>query len=276
MLEKRAWALKRLDHLRRALMLEPRGHADMYGALLTEPVTPRRARRRAVHAQRRLEHDVRPRHHRGHDHRDRACVDLAGAPAPERRHASANRRGADRYDTPAGPVQRARISRITASPCVGRVPQRRVVRVRAVLLVTVGGRKIPVDVAFGGAFYAIVDAEAAGVPIEPRGCPSCAAGHVDRARGRALRRVVHPNDAGLEGIYGTIFTCAGAAARRAPAQRHDLRGRRSRSLAVRHRDAAVMAVLNEMGLLLDDVPFVHESIVGTHVPRPRRRSRRGG
>src|SRR5206468_7094744 len=28
------------DHLRRALMLEPRGHADMYGAVLTEPVSP--------------------------------------------------------------------------------------------------------------------------------------------------------------------------------------------------------------------------------------------
>ena len=40
MLEKRAWAQKRLDHLRRAVMLEPRGHADMYGALLTEPVHP--------------------------------------------------------------------------------------------------------------------------------------------------------------------------------------------------------------------------------------------
>src|SRR5918998_5934599 len=40
MLEKRAWAQKRLDHLRRSIMLEPRGHADMYGALLTEPVTP--------------------------------------------------------------------------------------------------------------------------------------------------------------------------------------------------------------------------------------------
>ena len=38
MLEKRAWAMKRLDHLRKALILEPRGHTDMYGALLTEPV----------------------------------------------------------------------------------------------------------------------------------------------------------------------------------------------------------------------------------------------
>src|SRR5688500_19900142 len=40
MLEKRAWALKRLDHLRKGLILEPRGHTDMYGALLTEAVTP--------------------------------------------------------------------------------------------------------------------------------------------------------------------------------------------------------------------------------------------
>src|SRR5438034_10524066 len=40
MLEKREWLKKRADHLRRALMLEPRGHADMYGAILTEPVAP--------------------------------------------------------------------------------------------------------------------------------------------------------------------------------------------------------------------------------------------
>ena len=39
MLEKRAWAQKRLDHFRKSLILEPRGHIDMYGALLTEAVT---------------------------------------------------------------------------------------------------------------------------------------------------------------------------------------------------------------------------------------------
>src|SRR5438309_9074779 len=39
-LEKRRFAREHLDHLRRALMFEPRGHADMYGAILTEPVTP--------------------------------------------------------------------------------------------------------------------------------------------------------------------------------------------------------------------------------------------
>src|SRR6059036_1743589 len=40
MLDKREWVRKKADHLRRTLMLEPRGHADMYGAVLTEPVAP--------------------------------------------------------------------------------------------------------------------------------------------------------------------------------------------------------------------------------------------
>jgi len=37
MLAKREWVRTYADHLRRALMLEPRGHADMYGAILTSP-----------------------------------------------------------------------------------------------------------------------------------------------------------------------------------------------------------------------------------------------
>src|SRR5687768_3115115 len=39
-LEQREYVRKKHDHLRRALMLEPRGHADMYGALLTPPERP--------------------------------------------------------------------------------------------------------------------------------------------------------------------------------------------------------------------------------------------
>ena len=39
-LQRRAFAKQHLDHLRRMLMLEPRGHADMYGALLMPPATP--------------------------------------------------------------------------------------------------------------------------------------------------------------------------------------------------------------------------------------------
>jgi len=39
-LEKRHYVRQNLDHLRTAIMWEPRGHADMYGCLVTEPVTP--------------------------------------------------------------------------------------------------------------------------------------------------------------------------------------------------------------------------------------------
>ena len=35
--EKKEWLEKNLDYLRTALMLEPRGHNDMFGAILTEP-----------------------------------------------------------------------------------------------------------------------------------------------------------------------------------------------------------------------------------------------
>ncbi len=40
-LDKRRYAREHLDHLRRFLLFEPRGHADMYGALLVEPSLPK-------------------------------------------------------------------------------------------------------------------------------------------------------------------------------------------------------------------------------------------
>jgi trans-L-3-hydroxyproline dehydratase len=39
-LSKRQYARENLDYLRKALLWEPRGHADMYGCIVTEPVTP--------------------------------------------------------------------------------------------------------------------------------------------------------------------------------------------------------------------------------------------
>jgi len=39
-LAKRRYAKEHLDHLRTALMWEPRGHADMYGCIMTAPTTP--------------------------------------------------------------------------------------------------------------------------------------------------------------------------------------------------------------------------------------------
>ena len=39
-LEKRRFFRENFDHIRTGTMFEPRGHADMYGAVLTEPTTP--------------------------------------------------------------------------------------------------------------------------------------------------------------------------------------------------------------------------------------------
>ena len=39
-LERRKFMAEHYDDLRRVLLFEPRGHADMYGAILMPPVTP--------------------------------------------------------------------------------------------------------------------------------------------------------------------------------------------------------------------------------------------
>jgi trans-L-3-hydroxyproline dehydratase len=275
MLEKRAWATKRLDHLRKALILEPRGHTDMYGALLTEPVT------RDANAGILFMHNEGWSTMCGHGiiavttiAIERSLIWLA--PQPSAGGGAADDPGTAvgkptsaeiRYDTPAGLVHaRAQLSHYGDSVRVESVAFRNVASFvfEPSLMVPVGGRKIPVDVAFGGAFYAIVDAEAAGVPIDGAHLPELRKLGMTIAREvERLRRVVHPNDPGLEGIYGTIFT--------APAHLPDAHLRNVTIFADAEVDrspcgtgtAAVMAVLNDMGLLLDDLPFVHESIVGT-------------
>ena len=40
MMKKKDYLMEHYDHYRKALMMEPRGHRDMFGALLTEPVHP--------------------------------------------------------------------------------------------------------------------------------------------------------------------------------------------------------------------------------------------
>lgn len=39
-LERRAYCMEHLDHVREVLMYEPRGHFDMYGCIITPPATP--------------------------------------------------------------------------------------------------------------------------------------------------------------------------------------------------------------------------------------------
>lgn len=253
--EKRLWAAKHVDHLRRALMLEPRGHLDMYGALLTEPVSS------GAHA------GVLFMHNEGWSTMCGHGVIAVTTIALERELVWAGEASTFTLDTPAGPVSaRATLTDVGGRRRVSSVAFRNVPSfvLEAGLPVRIDGRTMPVDVAFGGAFYAIVDAEAAGVPVEGERLPELRVlGMRIKAEVERLKQVVHPMDEGLKGIYGTIFT--------APPQRGEAQLRNVTIFADAEVDrspcgtgtAAVMAVLDEMGLFTEDVPFVHESLVGT-------------
>ena len=132
------------------------------------------------------------------------------------------------------------------------------------LPVRLGAREVRVDVAFGGAFYAIVDAEAAGLPITPARLPELRrAGMEIKHAVEAATTVVHPLDKGLNGIYGTIFT--------GPPERGDADLKNVTIFADAEVDrspcgtgtCAVMAVIDAMGLMPPGRPFGHESLIGT-------------
>ena len=75
------------------------------------------------------------------------------------------------------------------------------------LTVKVGARHIRADVAFGGEFYAIVDGETAGLPIDVAHLPELRRAGVEIARAvEASHEIVHPPDRATREIAGTIFT----------------------------------------------------------------------
>jgi proline racemase len=257
-LARRRFAKETLDHLRTALMWEPRGHADMYGCIVTPPVTPG------------ADLGVLFLHNEGFSTMCGHGVIAVATVAVERgliggREAAGSH--ALTFDAPAGQV-RAHVDVVErrGAPRVDHVSFLNVPSF--VLAAGVGvpfdSRTLHVDVAFGGAFYAIVDAESAGLAVTADRLPAL------RQAGMAIKRaidaavtVVHPLEPGLTGVYGTIFT--------APASRPDADLRNVTVFADAEVDrspcgtgtCAVLAVLDAMGLVDADRPFVHESIIGT-------------
>jgi proline racemase len=255
MLAKREWVRTHADHLRRALKLEPRGHADMYGAILTEPVAP------GSHA------GVLFMHNEGYSTMCGHGVIAVTTMALERGLLMPGGDGtAIVYDSPAGTIRaRARLgsdgARRVESVAFLNVPS---FVLHGGLVVKLASRQIRADVAFGGAFYAIVDSEAAGLALDIAHLPELRRAGMEIKRGiEAAHAIVHPQDPGLTGIYGTIFTGPSRD------ERADLRNVTIFADAEVDRSpcgtgtAAVMAVIDAMGLLGGGKPFVHESLIGT-------------
>lgn len=260
MLEKREWVKRHADHLRRALMLEPRGHADMYGAILTEPVAP------GSHA------GVLFMHNEGYSTMCGHGVIAVTTIALERGLLMPGGDGATVvYDAPAGTIRARAVKMGRAGGAGGEMRVERVAFQNVPSFVLHGGltvklpsRQIRVDVAFGGAFYAIVDSEAVGLPIDAAHLPELRrVGMEIKHAIDAAHTVAHPLESGLRGIYGTIFTGPPSD------DTADLRNVTIFADAEVDRSpcgtgtAAVMAVVDAMGLLAADRPFVHESLIGT-------------
>lgn len=249
-LEKRRYARENLDHLRRALMFEPRGHADMYGCILTEAVT--------------AEGDlgVLFMHNEGYStmcgHGVIALVTVlleTGMIEP---------REAIRLDTPAGRVTaKAQFDgKRVQSVRFENVPSFAYKLAHTVNVPGIGD--VCYDVAFGGAFYAYCKAESLGVRIVS-----------DEFRrlieiGMAVKRAVmqsleikHPFEEDLSFLYGTIIDGpphdSGADSRNVCIFAEGEVDRSPTGTGVSGR----IALEHARGSLAVNEPFVIESLIGT-------------
>jgi trans-L-3-hydroxyproline dehydratase len=256
MLEKQAWAARRADHLRRAVMLEPRGHIDMTGAVLTEPVTP------GSHAGILFLDADGYTPFTGHGIIAATTIALERAllmPGGDGRTIV--------FDTPSGTVR----ATASSSGAGVRVEQVTFTGVPSFVMyggveIALGPRRVRVDLAFGGAFFAIVDGESAGLPLDASHLPELRrAGMQIREAVERTVNVTHPGEPRLEGIHGTVFTGPPNAATADLRNVAVLAGGQVDRSASGVATAAVMAVIDAMGLLDEGRPFVHESIVDTTI-----------
>jgi len=187
------------DHLRTALMWEPRGHADMYGCVLTPPVTPGAAV------------GVLFMHNEGFSTMcGHGIIGLATVLVEAHMVEATEPETVIGIDTPAGFVTaRARVAHgRVSSVAFENVPA--FVPVLDARVEVAGLGDVRYDLAFGGAFYAYVEASDLGLTCTAADLPALvpAAARV-KAAVVASRPIVHPFETELSFLYGVVFTGPG-------------------------------------------------------------------
>ena len=240
-LDKRRFAAEHLDAVRRLLVHEPRGHADMYGCFVTEPEDDG------------ADLGVVFFHSAGYStacgHGTIALVTWAletGLVSREGQEARVV------VDVPSGRLET--IARVTDA----RVESVRFQNVPAFVAasgLTAAG--LQVDVAFGGAFYASVESP---IAIEPSNVPRfIELGRRIKREVEAEHEFVHPVEPELRDIYGVIFW--------------QDEGREGERLAQRNvtvfadgevdRSPCGSGTSARLAILDSDAELVHRGIVGT-------------
>lgn len=196
-LERRRYMLEHLDYIRRALMWEPRGHYNMYGCVVTEPVSPE------------ADFGVLFMHNEGYStmcgHGIIALVTVlleTGTLPAKGQHTPVN------LDTPAGLVRAT--AHLNGSGHIERVSFLNVpsfLYARDIELDLPEYGRLTVDIAFGGAFYAFMPAEQVGLKVRPENTQQLVvvAEAIKMAVNDAIS-IEHPIEPDLSFVYGAILT----------------------------------------------------------------------
>jgi proline racemase len=260
MQEKLAWMRKQGNSLRKLLMLEPRGHSGMHGAMLTEPTSM------DAHAGLLSMHSagfplvsgesiigavtIALKNSLIEGVEDEIVIDTpAGLFRTQPRYGESHRSAESQS-------AKAEVSSVAITGVPSFVHS-------AGLVLKIGTRKVSVDIAFGGEFYAIADSEAIGIPIDMANAVALIRmGREIKDAVESTIHIQHPIDSALKDIHGTIFTGS-------PRTHADLRSATVLDGEVLRRSpgatatSALMAVLDAMGLLIEGHQFTHEGILGT-------------
>ncbi|MGH8290417.1 MAG: proline racemase family protein [Steroidobacteraceae bacterium] len=195
-LEKRRYFREHYDHLRTGLMWEPRGHADMYGAVVTRSET--------------ADFDVFFLHNEGYSTMcGHAIIALTTLALGTEAHAERGDARELTINVPAGTVHARGVmeGRRVHEVFFRNVPSFAFLRDRDVEVPGLG--QVRFDIAYGGAFYAIIEAAPLGLALGPQAYGRL----IDY--GRRIKQAIvkqypiaHPTEKELSFLYGTIFTGA--------------------------------------------------------------------
>lgn len=194
-LEKRRVAREQYDYLRTALMWEPRGHSDMYGCLLLPPTS---------HG---ADLGVLFMHNEGFSTMcGHGIIGLTTVVLEHEILPVSEPETTVTFDTPSGLVT------ATASVKEKRVRSVSFLNVPSFVMAldqvidVPGVGSVRYDLAFGGAFYAFMSAEALGIKLMPEAARGLAHLGVAFKDAIAASRIIrHPVESDLSFLYGTIF-----------------------------------------------------------------------
>ncbi len=191
-LEKREFVKENFDHLRKGLMLEPRGHSDMYGAIITESTTP--------------DGDLGVIFTHNDGYSSMCGHGVIALTKVVLETGMLEEKDKIKIDTPAG--------RVESIPKLkdGKVEEITFVNVPSFVyktnlnIETHRYGKITFDIAFGGAFYAYLTAKEIGLEIDRKNHDEFVkAGRKIKQKIKKKFEIEHPYEDDLGFLYGVIF-----------------------------------------------------------------------